>query len=62
MNIKIIIKQGKVSIDVEGGSGLECEEATKRLIEALGGEVEEVEQKPEYFLALEGTKLYNVNG
>lgn len=62
MEIHITIKKGKVHIDVEGGEGLACEEATRRLIEALGGQVEEVQQKPEYFLALEGTKLYNVEG
>lgn len=48
---KIVVtidEEGKVTMDVQGGQGKSCEELTKPLEEALGGNVASREHKPEY--------------
>ena len=49
-----IDKEGKTHIEVFGMEGQGCEDITRLLQEALGGQVEDVQQKPEYFVELEG--------
>lgn len=53
-----ISKTGEVQMEVNGVSGPACQDLTKPFIEALGGEVLDVEEKPEYFVNLEGMEQY----
>lgn len=55
--VELIIKDGKVSIEVSGVNDASCAEITRALEEALGM-VESVQQKPEYFVALESPQVH----
>jgi hypothetical protein len=50
-------KQGQVHIDVSGVHDASCADITRAFEEALGIKVD-VQQKPEFFIELEGTKVY----
>jgi hypothetical protein len=47
--IRFKIQGGKVEIEGEGFHGPACDAAITRFLRALGGEVEHVQRKPEYF-------------
>ena len=51
--IKVKIKDGQVSIEVDGMSGMGCEALTQALTESLGT-IENINYKPEYLIALDG--------
>lgn len=56
-----IDKKGNVSIEVEGMQGKACTDVTAAFEEALGVTVE-TEQKPEYFVQLDGVEQKNYQG
>jgi hypothetical protein len=47
--IRFKFSGGKVQIDGEGFQGPTCEAAIGRFLRALGGEIEQLQRKPEYF-------------
>ena len=49
-----IDKKGEVHIDVEGVNDATCEQLTKAFEAALGGEIIDVQRKPNYFVELDG--------
>lgn len=57
--IEIRIKNGKASVEAIGVEDASCSQLTKALIEALG-DVEEVHEKPQYYIELEdmAQKIY----
>lgn len=52
-----IDKKGIVTMEVAGVQGMNCSDITKAFEENLGV-VTDVQQKPEYYVELEGTKQY----
>ena len=55
MEVTVIIeKDGSTTIDVEGAGGRSCEAVTEAITRALGGEVNSVRHKDEYFAVTEG--------
>ena len=50
--IVIKIKKGKTTFEVNGVSGVKCEELTKALEQAVG-KVEDVQRKPAFFVELD---------
>jgi len=52
-----IDKAGNTHIDVQGVEDASCEEITRAFEEALGTKVE-VQRKPEYYVELDGIKVY----
>lgn len=58
----LIRKDGTVSLEVDGASGIACKDLTAALERALGTTME-VQEKPEMYVELDETvqKLYNSN-
>jgi imidazoleglycerol phosphate dehydratase HisB len=48
-----IDKKGEVHIDVEGVADATCEQLTKAFESALGGEISDVQRKPNYYVELD---------
>ncbi len=48
-----ISKSGDVNLEVSGTSGINCEQLTRAFEDALGTKVDS-QQKPEYFVQLDG--------
>ena len=55
--IDIVIKNGKVSIEVEGIEDASCADITRLLEEQLGI-VDDVHQKPQYYQVLEEMEIH----
>lgn len=55
--IDIVIKDGKIALEVSGVEDASCEQLTKALEQALG-EVEEVNHKPEYWALLDPVEQF----
>lgn len=53
-----ISADGKVHIDVEGVHDATCEQLTKAFEDALGGEIEDVQRKPEFYVCLDGVEQH----
>jgi len=51
--ITVTIKNGKAHFDVDGVEGQGCEALTQAFIDALGGDIEDVQRKPEYYVELD---------
>lgn len=48
-----IDKDGNVHMDVEGVQDASCEQLTRAFEDALGGDIDEVQRKPEYYVELD---------
>lgn len=53
--IQIVIKNGKIDMEVLGVSDASCSDLTQALSSALGT-VEDVQHKPEFYVELDGIK------
>ena len=55
----IIDDDGNATIETHGYTGSSCADATRALEAALGGEIQKIERKPEYYEKLPPTHLTN---
>ena len=60
-SIDIVIKDGKINIEVDGIEDASCAQLTQALERALGT-VEEVTHKPEYYVCLDEMELQAYEG
>jgi hypothetical protein len=57
-----IDKNGEVHIEAEGFEGSACEEAIRQFMSGLGGDVVDVNKKPQYYNELDGIHQYVYGG
>ena len=63
MSDKPIIKiridaRGECHLEVCGVTGTSCEELTRPILEALGGDTRDVQHKPNYYVELDAIEQY----
>jgi len=61
MRLKIVFRDGKAEVDVEGAVGKKCIEVTDDILSILNAEIEKRKLKPEYYRVSQTTREYEVS-